>query len=156
MPLTHLKVERAKPKEKQYKLADERGMYLLIHPKGGKWWRLDYRYQGKRKTLSLGTYPDVSIKVARKKRDDARSILDGGSIQLTTENRTKSYVSIPLKQSPESGSENSAGNGLTIMRRPRWAVLRKIFFPGSALDRLLRSNHPNFFVSIKGLRNGAP
>ena len=78
MPLTHLKVERAKPKEKQYKLADERGMYLLIHPKGGKWWRLDYRYQGKRKTLSLGTYPDVSIKVARKKRDDARSILDGG------------------------------------------------------------------------------
>ena len=78
MPLTHLKVERAKPKEKQYKLADERGMYLLIHPKGGKWWRLDYRYQGKRKTLSLGIYPDVSIKVARKKRDDARSILDGG------------------------------------------------------------------------------
>ena len=61
MPLTHLKVERAKPKEKQYKLADERGMYLLIHPKGGKWWRLDYRYQGKRKTLSLGIYPDVSM-----------------------------------------------------------------------------------------------
>ena len=78
MPLTNLKVDKAKPKEKQYKLADERGMYLLIHPKGGKWWRLDYRYQGKRKTLSLGIYPDVSIKVARKKRDDARSILDGG------------------------------------------------------------------------------
>ena len=61
MPLTHLKVERAKPKEKQYKLADERGMYLLVHPKGGKWWRFDYRYGGKRKTLSLGIYPDVSI-----------------------------------------------------------------------------------------------
>jgi hypothetical protein len=44
MPLTHLKVEKAKLKEKQYKLSDERGMYLLIHPKGGKWWRLDYRY----------------------------------------------------------------------------------------------------------------
>ena len=70
MPLTNLRVEKAKPKEKPYKLTDERGMYLLIHPKGGKWWRLDYRYQGKRKTLSLGTYPDVSIKVARKKRDD--------------------------------------------------------------------------------------
>ena len=78
MPLTNLRVEKAKPKEKPYKLADERGMYLLIHPKGGKWWRLDYRYQSKRKTLSLGTYPDVSIKVARKKRDDTRSILDGG------------------------------------------------------------------------------
>ena len=79
MPLTNLKVEKAKPKEKQYKLADERGMYLLIHPRGGKWWRLDYRFQGKRKTLSLGTVPDVSLKEARKKRDEARSILDDGA-----------------------------------------------------------------------------
>ena len=79
MPLTNLKVDKAKPKEKQYKLADERGMYLLIHPKGGKWWRLDYRFQGKRKTLSLGTVPDVSLKEARKKRDEARSILDDGA-----------------------------------------------------------------------------
>ena len=79
MPLTNLKVDKAKPKEKQYKLADERGMYLLIHPKGGKWWRLDYRFQGKRKTLSLGTVPDVSLKEARRKRDEARSILDDGA-----------------------------------------------------------------------------
>ena len=79
MPLTNLKVDKAKPKEKQYKLADERGMYLLIHPKGGKWWRLDYRFQGKRKTLSLGTVPDVSLKEARKKRDEARSILEDGA-----------------------------------------------------------------------------
>ena len=79
MPLTNLKVDKAKPKEKQYKLADERGMYLLIHPKGGKWWRLDYRFQGKRKTLSLGTVPDVSLKEARKKRDEARFILDDGT-----------------------------------------------------------------------------
>ena len=78
MPLTNLKVTKAKPKEKPYKLADERGMYLLVHPKGGKWWRLDYRFQGKRKTLSLGTVPDVSLKDARKKRDDARSILEDG------------------------------------------------------------------------------
>jgi hypothetical protein len=78
MPLTNLKVNKAKPKEKPYKLADERGMYLLVHPKGGKWWRLDYRFQGKRKTLSLGTVPDVSLKDARKQRDDARSILEDG------------------------------------------------------------------------------
>ena len=78
MPLTNLKVDKAKPKEKQYKLADERGMYLLVHPKGGKWWRLDYRFQGKRKTLSLGTVPEVSLKEARRKRDDARSILEDG------------------------------------------------------------------------------
>ena len=95
MPLTNLRVEKAKPKEKPYKLTDERGMYLLIHPKGGKWWRLDYRYQSKRKTLSLGTYPDVSIKVARKKRDDARSVLDGGERK-----RTNSALPVPLLPVP--------------------------------------------------------
>ena len=79
MPLTNLKVTKAKPKEKPYKLTDERGMYLLVHPKGGKWWRLDYRFQGKRKTLSLGTVPDVSLKEARRKRDEARLILEDGA-----------------------------------------------------------------------------
>ena len=51
MSLTNLKVNKAKPKDKQYKLADERGMYLLVHPKGGKYWRLDYRIEGRRKIL---------------------------------------------------------------------------------------------------------
>lgn len=74
MALTNLKVTKAKAKEKPYKLADERGMYLLVHPKVGKWWRLDYRFQGKRKTLSLGTVPDVSSKDAREKRDDDMKI----------------------------------------------------------------------------------
>ena len=78
MALTTLRVERAKAQEKQYKLSDERGMYLLVHPKGGKWWRLDYRYQGKRKTLALGTYPVISLKHARKKRDEAKLLLEDG------------------------------------------------------------------------------
>ena len=53
-------------------------MYLLVVPKGGKWWRIDYRFEGKRKTLSLGTYPEVSLKEARLRRDEARSILNDG------------------------------------------------------------------------------
>jgi hypothetical protein len=47
MALTNLKTDRAKPKDKQYKLADERGMYLLVHPKGGKYWRFDDRIDGR-------------------------------------------------------------------------------------------------------------
>ena len=78
MPLTNLKVQKAKPQAKQYKLADERGMYLLIHPKGGKYWRLDYRFEGRRKTLAIGTHPETSLKEARKKRDRARSDIEGG------------------------------------------------------------------------------
>jgi hypothetical protein len=63
MPLTNLKVQKAKPQARQYKLADERGMYLLIHPKGGKYWRLDYRFEGRRKTLAIGAHPETSLNV---------------------------------------------------------------------------------------------
>jgi len=78
MPLTDTAIRNSKPGDKPVKLADEKGLYLLIVPAGGKWWRLDYRFSGKRKTLSMGTYPEVSLKEARDKRDDARKQLAQG------------------------------------------------------------------------------
>ena len=72
MPLSATVIKTAKPKEKNYKLSDERGLYLLVTPKGKKWWRFDYRFQKKRKTLSMGVYPDISLKEARERRDQAR------------------------------------------------------------------------------------
>lgn len=71
MPLSDTGAKNAKPKDKPYKLADERGLYLLVNA-GGKYWRFDYRFGGKRKTLALGVYPDVSLRDARNRRDDAR------------------------------------------------------------------------------------
>jgi len=65
MSLTNLQVKRAKPKDKAYKLADAKGMYLYINPKGHKYWRMDYRYGDKRKTLALGVYPNISLADAR-------------------------------------------------------------------------------------------
>jgi integrase len=78
--LTPSAVQNAKPQGKPYKLADERGMYLLVKPDGARWWRFDYRRPdaGKRNTLSLGVYPDVSLKRAREKRDEARKLLADG------------------------------------------------------------------------------
>lgn len=61
MPLTDIAVRSAKPEDKPYKKGDEKGMFLLVTPNGGKWWRLKYRFGGKEKLLSLGTYPDVSL-----------------------------------------------------------------------------------------------
>lgn len=58
--LTALQVKSAKPKEKQDKLTDGEGLYLLVMPNGSKYWRYDYRYQDKRKILPLGVYPDVT------------------------------------------------------------------------------------------------
>jgi len=74
MPLTDTAIRNAKPKEKQYKLSDEKGFYLLIK-KAGKYFRFDYRYAGKRKPLALGVYPDVKLSEAREKRDEARKLL---------------------------------------------------------------------------------
>ncbi len=75
MALTDTAIRNAKPAQKPIKLTDERGLYLLLKPNGSRWWRFDYRYGGKRKTLSMGVYPDVSLKDARNRRDEARKLL---------------------------------------------------------------------------------
>ncbi|MEO5622520.1 MAG: integrase arm-type DNA-binding domain-containing protein [Dokdonella sp.] len=78
--LTPSAVQNAKPQAKPYKLTDERGMFLLVQPTGAKWWRWKYRRPGTRKEnlLSLGTFPDVSLKRAREKRDEARKLIADG------------------------------------------------------------------------------
>ena len=72
MPSNSTKVEAAKPKDKPYKLFDFDGLYLLVTDKGHKWWRLKYRFQGKERSLALGTYPEISLAEARQRRDEAR------------------------------------------------------------------------------------
>ena len=78
MTLTIPDIKNAKLKDKAYKLADEKGLYLLIHPNGSKYWRLKYRFVKKEKTLALGVYPDVSLSEARSRREDARLNLRNG------------------------------------------------------------------------------
>lgn len=78
MPLSNTAILNAKSSDKPYSLADERGLSLLVQPSGGKWWRFRYRYTGKAKMLSFGTYPDVGLKEARNKRDEARKMLADG------------------------------------------------------------------------------
>jgi integrase len=78
MPLSDITIKKAKPSTKAIKLSDEKGLFLLVSPTGGKWWRLKYRYDGKEKLLSMGTYPEVSLKDARQRRDDARKLLANG------------------------------------------------------------------------------
>ncbi len=75
MSLTTTAVRNARPGEKPIKLFDGGGLFLLISPAGGKWWRLKYRFDGKEKLLSLGIFPDVGLKEARERRDEARKQL---------------------------------------------------------------------------------
>lgn len=78
MSLTDTALKAAKPREKPYKLFDERGLYLLVEPRGGRWWRFKYRIDGREKLISLGSYPDVPLAKARNRRDEARSQLADG------------------------------------------------------------------------------
>jgi integrase len=78
MALTDPKIRQAKPKDKDYKLSDAKGMFLLVTKKGAKYWRLKYRIGDKEKLLSIGVYPDVSLKQARKACDNAKELLDQG------------------------------------------------------------------------------
>lgn len=75
MTLTDVKIRNVKPSKKPQKLFDGGGLFLLVTPAGGKWWRLKYRFVGKEKQLSLGVYPDIDLKEARERRDQARKQL---------------------------------------------------------------------------------
>jgi integrase len=78
MPLTELKAKQALPGDKDRKISDEKGLYLLVSKNGGKYWRMKYRFAGKEKKLSFGVYPEVSLKAARQERDKARMELRKG------------------------------------------------------------------------------
>lgn len=79
MPLSDTTVRSEKPESKPKKLFDSGGLFLLVQPTGGKLWRLKYRVAGKEKLLALGAYPAVSLKEARKRRDEARALLADGT-----------------------------------------------------------------------------
>ncbi len=78
MPLTDIIVRNAKAQKKQYKLPDGKGLHLLVHPNGSKYWRFRYRFAGKENTLALGIYPEITLKEARDKRDYTRKQISEG------------------------------------------------------------------------------
>jgi integrase len=76
--LTIIAARNAKPKEKLYRMFDEKGLYLEILPSGAKYWRMKYRYNGKDKRIAFGVFPEISLAEARDKRDKARKIVSDG------------------------------------------------------------------------------
>jgi len=78
MNLTDTTIKNAKPKAKPYKLHDVDGLFLLINPTGSKLWRFKFRFDGKEQSLSFGSYPAISLKRAREKRDEAKTLISEG------------------------------------------------------------------------------
>ncbi|AKH67711.1 Integrase [Spongiibacter sp. IMCC21906] len=116
MPLTDPAVKLAKPKDKPYRLTDGEGMYLEVSPKGGKYWRMKYRFGGKEKRLSIGVYPTTSLKKARQLREQARRQLSDGIDPSA------------LKQITKLVSSTAAANSFKVValewfakQKPTWA-----------------------------------
>ena len=92
MKLKDIQCRQAKPREKQYKLADGGGLYLLVKPNGNKHWRLKYRIHGKEKLLAIGPYPLTSLLEARHARDDAKKLLANGEDPVLHKKKKKQVI----------------------------------------------------------------
>ena len=94
--------KNAKPKDKDYKLADGAGMYLLVKTNGTRCWRLKYRIGGKERQLAIGVYPDISLSEARKKRDAARELISKGIDPSQAKKQEKRMIAIKTENNFES------------------------------------------------------
>lgn len=131
MPLTDRELKTLKPREKAYKLADEKGLYIEVTPSGSKLWRMKYRFEGKEKRLSIGAYPDVPLKTARQKRDEARIDLANGidpSAKKQAAKQSKSgantFEVVAREWHRVKQSKNSEKHQQTVIRR-----LERMVFP---------------------------
>jgi integrase len=124
MPLNEMKIRKAKPKDKFYKLSDSNGLYLHVTEKGSKLWRFKYRFDGKYKLLALGKYPEISLFDARKRRDEARSQLahniNPGSLRKAQQQadtaETETFEVIAREWHGKFTAKASTEHALKIMR----------------------------------------
>lgn len=129
MSLTETAIRALKPREKSYKIADEKGLYLLVTPAGGRLWKLKFRASGGvEKKLSLGSYPELSLRDARDRRDDARKQLANGVDPAEQKRRDQRAAKISAANTFKSVAEafiaKNVREGLaenTIIKR-RWYV----------------------------------
>ncbi|QKL94325.1 integrase arm-type DNA-binding domain-containing protein (plasmid) [Ralstonia solanacearum] len=126
MALTDVAIRNAKPTDKQQKLFDGGGLFLLVKPTGGKRWVLKYRFAGREKSLALGTYPAVTLTEARKRRDEAKDKLaagiDPGEAKQAAKrtqrlNAENSFEAIAREWHAKYTPTWSDGHGARILRR---------------------------------------
>ncbi|MEW6132046.1 MAG: integrase arm-type DNA-binding domain-containing protein [Pseudomonadota bacterium] len=153
MPLTDPAIKKAKPADKPFKLYDEKGLFLIVTPTGGKWWRLKYRIAGKEKLLALGTYPDVGLARAREKRDEARKqIADGvdpGELRKATktqqaERAANSFEAVAREWFTKHLADKAENHRVKVIRR-----LEKDVFPWLGGRPIAEITAPELLTTIR-------
>lgn len=132
MPLTATKIKNAKPGPKTQRMFDGLGLYLEVSPKGGKWWRFKYRFAGKEKRLSLGVFPEVSLKEARDRRDAARRLL------------TEDIDPSEYRQAHKDELKDSAVNSFESVAREWFAIQESNWAPSHSSKIIARLENDVF------------
>ena len=131
--LTALQIKAAEPRDKLYRLADGNGLYLEIPPKGAKRWRFRYRYAGREKMLSLGTYPEVSLKAARRKLDDARALLaegkDPSAVRQLEKRAAREAAEGTFAAAAESWRDRYLATKSPAYQKRSWSIIRRCLLP---------------------------
>jgi len=157
MPLTDIAIRKAKPKAKSYKIFDGGGLYLEVAPSGGKWWRYKYHFEGKENRLSLGTYPDTSLKEARLKHSQARKLLANG-VDPSENRKAKKRASL---DSSENSFEVVAREWLAFYMKNKAAshsekVIRRFerfLFPWLGSKLIADITPPQVLEAVKRIEN---
>jgi integrase len=118
--LTDVAVRQAKATDKPRSLFDGRGLFLLVNPNGSKWWRLKYRYEGKAKLMSLGVYPDVGLRQARQRRDEARRLVAAGINPSAQRRAAKAATSDEEGAGTHGESFQAVAREWFELQKPRW------------------------------------
>lgn len=132
MALTDTAIRKAKPTDKTQRLFDGGGLYLEISPAGGKWWRWKYRFGGKEKRLSFGTYPDTSLADARERRNAARKLLAAG------------IDSGEHRKAVKAAGDAAAANSFEVVAR-EWFAKQKAKWADSHADKVIRRLERDIF-----------
>jgi hypothetical protein len=142
MPLTDALIKNAKPADKPRKLSDEKGLFLLVHPNGGKYWRVAYRFDGKQKTLAVGRYPDIGLADARDRRDDARKLLANG-VDPSEEKKAGKVAKQAAIEAAAAAEKNTL-----LQVATDWHVVWRTHVAESASKEIWRNLERNIFPDL--------
>ncbi len=159
-PLTNTEINKAKPKEKKYSLSDGGGLYLIVKPNGIKTWMYRYTYNSKRKETTFDTYPNVSLKEARDKRDQSIKLLNQEIDPITYKREEKEKKKIETSNTFEkvmyAWLEHEKPN--TSFEQYQWKTNRfeKDVLPFLIDKRMSAITIQNIVIVIKSKNNSAP
>ena len=155
--LTDTQIRKVKSREKSFKLADGKGLFLIVQPNGSKYWRFRYWFGNKEKSLSLGVYPEMTLAGARKKRDEARQMLaddiDPGMAKQLKKRAKKfgpenSFETIAREWHIKFCSKWTAEHGARILYR-----LEKDIFPWIGHRPIYEITAPELLIVLRRVEN---